>query len=90
MAKTNKAETSMGSFGPDESQSASGAYPDPGPSRDAKDYVLIERVSPEGLRYEEQVLKTEADGEGRHAHPPENRPTSDLTEEEAKALGRER
>jgi hypothetical protein len=81
---------------------ASDAYPaDFGASRDAKDYVLVTKIHPSGLRIEEQVLKTDLeeseDYEGLsleseevvEAHPARNRPTSDLTEEEAKAEGRE-
>lgn len=55
-----------------------------------------------GIRYEEQVHKNEfetsekykglsLDSDNvREAHPPENRPTSDLTDEEVRRFGVER
>lgn len=97
----NQAETAMGTFGPNEEQSAAGAYPaDLGPSRDAKDYVLVTTYTDDGLRVEQQVLKSDLENSEEYknlsldsenvveAHPAANRPTSDLTEEEAKAEGR--
>jgi hypothetical protein len=69
---------------------------------DAKDYVLVTTYPPgaNGLRIQEQVLKSEiGKGEYKHlsleggevveAHPASERPTSDLSEEESKAEGRE-
>lgn len=110
MAKKDE-DTRVGSggarFGPGEGESAADAYPaNTTPSRDAKDYVLVERIIPEadGLRIQEQVLKTDLEDGGandeykdlsldsdnvREAHPAANRPTSDLTEEEQKQEGRE-
>lgn len=91
-------------FGPGEGESAADAYPaNVTPSRDAKDYVLVEKIVPEadGLRIEEQVLKADLEESDdykdlslesdnvREAHPVANRPTSDLTEEERKQAGRE-
>jgi hypothetical protein len=88
-------------FGPAEGETAAEAYPDAASavSRDAKDYVLVEKIVGDGLRIEEQVLKSdlgEGDYEGvslsddnvKEAHPAANRPTSDLTEDEAKEEGR--
>lgn len=91
-------------FGPGEGESAADAYPAPTDlrSRDAKDYVLVEKIVPEadGLRIEEQVLKADLE-EGdaykdlslesdnvKESHPARNRPTSDLTDEEAEEAGR--
>ena len=81
---------------------ASDVYPaSPGPSPDAKDYVLVTRYHGDGLRIEEQVLKSDLENDEAYsdvslesdnvveAHPAANRPTSDLTEEEAKAEGRQ-
>ncbi len=100
----NQVKSSSGAtFGPGEGESAAEAYPDAGSavSRDAKDYVLVEKTTPDGLRVEEQVLKSDFEESDdysdlslksdnvREAHPAANRPTSDLTEEEAKAEGRE-
>jgi hypothetical protein len=89
-------------FGPAEGETAAEAYPDAASavSRDAKDYVLVEKVVGDGLRLEEQVLKSEfdeadewsdvslEDDNVKEAHPARNRPTSDLTEEEAEEIGR--
>ncbi len=89
--------------GPQEGEFAADAYPDAASavSRDAKDYVLVTKIHPSGLRIEEQVLKTDLEesedysdlsldsDEVVEAHPAANRPTSDLTEEEAEAEGRE-
>jgi hypothetical protein len=97
--------TSQGqTFGPGEGETAAEAYPDAASavSRDAKDYVLVTQYKGDGaLRIEEQVLKSDLENDEaysdlslksdnvKEAHPAANRPTSDLTEEEAKAEGRE-
>jgi hypothetical protein len=57
---------------------SSDAYPE-SLSRDAAEYVLVDRVTDEGFRYQEQVHKGEAEvsvnQKGVHeAHPEENRP----------------
>lgn len=90
-------------FGPGEGESAADALVENlGPSRDAKDYVLVTKHIPEadGLRIEEQVLKSDLEESDEYsdlslesdnvieAHPAANRPTSDLTEEEAEEEGR--
>jgi hypothetical protein len=99
----NQVDTSQGTFGPGEGEGAADAYPDAASavSRDAKDYVLVEKIVGDGLRIEEQVLKSDLENDEayqglslesdnvKEAHPAANRPTSDLTEEEAKAEGRE-
>jgi len=66
---------------------------------DTKDYVLITRYY-DGLRIDQQVLKSEL-GKGEYAdlsldsdkvveaNPAANRPTSNLTEEEAEKEGRD-
>lgn len=106
MAKNDDTRVGSGGarFGPGEGESAADAYPaDVGVSRDAKDYVLVEKIVPEadGLRIEEQVLKSDLEDSDdykdlsldsdnvRESHPAANRPTSDLTEEEQKQEGRE-
>ncbi len=73
------------------------------PYGNARDYVLVCKVDPAtGIRFEEEVHKSEfetseeyrglsLDSDNvREAHPPENRPTSDLTKEEARRFGVER
>jgi hypothetical protein len=93
-------------YGPDEGESAADAFPaNTMPSRDAKDYVLVTKYVQEadGLRIEEQVPKAalededsdyhglSTDDEGVvESHPAANRPTSDLSEEEAEELDRDR
>lgn len=86
-------------FGPAEGEAAADMMAGPGPSRDSKDYVLVDKVIAEadGLRLQEQVLKSDMEDLGisleddgvHEAHPAANRPTSDLNEDERKAEGRE-
>lgn len=91
-------------WGPGEGESAAEAFDtSSNPSPDSKDYVLVEVIHPEadGLRLEYQVAKTEFeeseewadfsmdDDEVRESAPASERPTSDLSDEEKEAEGRE-
>ena len=62
-------------FGPQEGEAAADAYPaDVGVSRDAKDYVLVTKYAQDadGLRIEEQVLKSDLEGETSATIDPES------------------
>jgi hypothetical protein len=98
-----KADENRPTFGPQsDEESAAAAYPDASlaTSRDAADYVLVERfVGPDGVRIQEQVLKSDVE-EGNvegvslsddnvvEAHPASERPTSDLSKAEREELDR--
>jgi hypothetical protein len=85
-------------WGPGEGGSAAEAVPTTQRSTDSKDYVLVTTYPPgaDGLRIEEQVLKSDLEKLGlsmdspnvREAHPAANQPTSGLTEEEIEQEGR--